>query len=155
MADDIDNTTENNNAPENNNNNNNNDHVTPFPMIKRQKRAPKQSGIIFSEEIICSAFVEYNRMIAERGNCVCVTSKLSNEHKGKLLRCECLSVLLVEDPKLQKTIYKSIAVYQISFGALSNTEQQFRLLEWMKYAKNKKEDKTNNKSCLIPYSTSR
>ena len=118
--------------------NNNNEHISPFQMIKRQQRAPKKAGILFSEDEISSAFVEYNMMIAERGKCVCVTSKLSNKHKRKLLKCECLSALLVADTAVQKTIYKSIAAYQLSFGALSNTEQQFRVLEWMKYAKNEK-----------------
>ena len=101
--------------------NNNNEHISPFQMIKRQQRAPKKAGILFSEDKISSAFVQYNTMIAERGNCVCVTSKLSNEHKRKVLKCECLSALLVADTALQTTIYKSIAAYQVSFGALSNT----------------------------------
>ena len=130
-----DNTTENNNVTVNNNND---EHVTPFQMIKRQQRAPKKSCMLFSEETICSAFVEYNITISERRNCVCVTSKLSNKHKGKLLKCQCLSVLLVDNPELKNTIYKSIAVYQMSFGALSNMEQKFWFLEWMKYAEKEK-----------------
>ena len=116
----------------------NNEHITPFRMIKRQQRAPKKAGILFSENEITSAFVAYNKIIAERGKCVCVTSKLSNKHKHKLMKCECLSTLLVADTAVQKTIYKSIAAYQLSFGALLNTEQQFCVLEWMKYAENKK-----------------
>ena len=94
-------------------------------------------------------------MIAERGKCVCVTSKLSNEHKHKLMKCECLSALLVADTAVQKTINKSIAAYQLSFGALSNTEQKFCVLEWMKYAENEKIDMKHSKSYLIPYSTVR
>ena len=126
-------------------------------MIKRQQRAPKKAGILFSENEITSAFVAYNKIIAERGKCVCVTSKLSNEHKNKLMNCECLSALLVDDTAVQTTIYKSIAAYQLSFGALSNTEQQFRVLEWMKYAEDEKIDTKHSasKSYLIPYSTVR
>ena len=135
----------------------NNEHISPFQMIKRQQRAPKKAGILFSENEISSAFVEYNTIIAERGKCVCVTSKLSNEHKNKLMKCECLSALLVDDTAVQTTIYKSIAAYQLSFGALSNTEQQFRVLEWMKYAEDEKIDTKHSasKSYLIPYSTVR
>lgn len=132
---------------------NNNADISPFQMIRMQQRAPKKANIIYSEDKICNTFVNYNRHLTQKENCISVTTKLSLNHKWKMVKCNCLSVLLVEETAVQKIIYESIAAYQVSFGSLSNTEQQFRVLEWMKYAKNSKKDKTDNKIYVIPFST--
>ena len=129
---------------------------SPFKMIRKQMRASKKAGILYSREVIFESFVTYNKHIIQSVNCICETSKISNQKSNKELECNCLSYLNVDNNFLQMTIYESIAEYQMFFTELTISAQQNQFLEWMKYGESTKSiynDRISKPVYIVPYST--
>ncbi len=114
---------------------------TPFMLVRQNKAINKNKRPPrYADELILRAFSGYNKLLGERE--YCVNRACSNP---RLLSCACCSVLRDHEEEEEeddhhdlimqqdRRMYRvAVAEYQMYFSALSKTEQQSRVVEWMR-----------------------